>query len=191
MRRTLLLCAMIGLLLIGCASTEGGSYELQPPAPTDAVDLIELPQETATAPQATDTARPEPTASAQPAGKGAGNADVLHVRAVEEADGAWTFQVTVEHPDTGWDDYANGWDVVTPEGEVLKTDPSSPFTRLLLHPHENEQPFTRSQSGIEIPEGVTRVQVRAHDLVDGYGGQVVWVDLTMASGEDFEVERAP
>jgi hypothetical protein len=79
--------------------------------------------------------------------------------------------------------------VLTPDGTVLKPDLESPFTRLLLHPHVEEQPFTRSQSGIVIPEGVTRVRVRAHDLVDGYGGHEVVVDLTASSGTDFEVIR--
>lgn len=127
---------------------------------------------------------------------GAGNADVVHVRAVQTAgpepgDGAstWTFHVTVEHPDTGFEDYADGWDVVTPDGEVLKPDPESTFTRTLLHPHVEEQPFTRSQSGIVVPQGVTAVRVRAHDIVDGYGGQEIVVDLTESSGPGFEVER--
>ena len=122
-------------------------------------------------------------------GSTAANADVTYVRAVESGEGTWTFHVTVEHPDTGWEDYADGWDVVTPEGEVLKPDPESAFTRTLLHPHVDEQPFTRSQSGIVIPEGVTRVRVRAHDIVDGFGGQEVWVDLTESSGPNFEVEQ--
>jgi hypothetical protein len=112
------------------------------------------------------------------------------VRALQASDGTWTFYVTVRHPDTGWEDYADGWDVLTPDGVVLKPDPSSPFTRLLLHPHENEQPFTRSQSGILIPPGLTQVRVRAHDLVDGYGGRQVIVDLTLSSGPGFEVERS-
>ena len=120
-----------------------------------------------------------------------GDADVLHVRAVQSTSGDWTFHVTVQHPDTGWEDYANGWDVLAPDGTVLKPDADSPFTRLLLHPHVGEQPFTRSQSGIAIPSGVTRVRVRAHDLVDGYGGREVWVDLTVPVGPDFEVERSP
>jgi hypothetical protein len=101
----------------------------------------------------------------------------------------WTFHVTVSHPDTGWEDYADGWDVVTPDGSVLKPDPGSPFTRLLLHPHETEQPFTRSQSGIRIPAGVETVLVRAHDLLDGFGGKEVQVDLTLPGGEDFEVSQ--
>ena len=127
---------------------------------------------------------------------GGGNADVVRVQAVQtdgpppgEGTGTWTFHVTVEHPDTGWEDYADGWDVVTPNGTVLKPDPESAFTRTLLHPHVDEQPFTRSQSGIVIPGGVTEVRVRAHDIVDGYGGQEVAVDLTASSGPNFEVEK--
>jgi len=134
---------------------------------------------------------PSEAPSPLPPSKGEGNADVLHVRSVQAQDGTWTFHVTVQHPDTGWEDYADGWDVLTPDGTVLKPDPGSPFTRLLLHPHENEQPFTRSQSGIVIPTGVTRVRVRAHDLVDGYGGREVLVDLSVRSGEGFEVQPRP
>jgi len=147
---------------------------------------------TATSP-AVSSATPavEPTATPSPvptAGRMA-NADVLYVRAVQAADGSWTFYVTVQHPDTGWEDYADGWDVMTPDGTVITPDPASSFTRLLLHPHVDEQPFTRSQSGILIPEGVTQVRVRAHDLVDGFGGREVVVDLTIPSGPDFKVER--
>ena len=114
------------------------------------------------------------------------DADVKYVRAVQNGD-TWTFHVTVRHPDTGWDDYADGWDVVLPDGSVLKPDSDAPFTRLLLHPHENEQPFTRSQSGLRIPDDVTQVTVRAHDIVDGFGGQTVTLDLTSSGGENYEV----
>jgi hypothetical protein len=119
---------------------------------------------------------------------GAANADVVFVRAVAQAE-SWTFAVTVAHPDTGWEDYADGWDVVLADGRVVKPDADSPFTRLLLHPHETEQPFTRSQSGIVIPEGMTEVTVRAHDLVDGFGGREIVVNLTESEGDGFVVER--
>jgi hypothetical protein len=119
----------------------------------------------------------------------AGNADVEFVRAMQAADGTWRFDVTVRHPDTGWQDYADGWDVLTPDGQVLKAKESDPFTRLLVHPHENEQPFTRSQSRIVVPDGVTRLIVRAHDLVDGFGGREIEVDLTRDQGQGFEVSR--
>ncbi len=111
----------------------------------------------------------------------AANADVLNVDVQETAPGLWRFTVTVTHPDSGWEDYADGWDVVLPDGTVAKVDDGSPFTRLLAHPHENEQPFTRSQSNIPIPADVTSVTVRAHDLVDGFGGQEMVVTLRRAA----------
>jgi hypothetical protein len=119
----------------------------------------------------------------------AADADVLDVKAVQTSANTWTFTVTIFHPDKGWEDYADGWDVVLTDGAIIKPDPDSPFTRLLLHPHDTEQPFTRSQSGIVIPIAVTEVTVRAHDLIDGFGGQEVAVDLTADSGQYFTVER--
>ncbi len=121
--------------------------------------------------------------------RGQANADVLFVKAELVTDLTWTFTVTVAHPDSGWEDYADGWDVVLPDGTILMPDPDSPYTRLLLHPHESEQPFTRSQAGIRIPPEVEQVTVRAHDLVDGFGGVEVVVDLAAESGADFEVVR--
>lgn len=130
-----------------------------------------------------------PSPEAARTDEASGDADVLFVRAVETGANTWIFHVTVEHEDTGWDDYADGWDVVLPDGTVVKPDPESPFTRLLLHPHEDEQPFTRSQSGIVIPPDVTQVTVRAHEIMNGFGGREVVVDLTESEGEDFTVER--
>ncbi len=117
------------------------------------------------------------------------DADVEFVSARLGQEGKWTFSVTVHHPDTGWEDYADGWDVVLPNGTAILLDPDDAFTRLLLHPHESEQPFTRSQSGIVIPDGITQVTVRAHDLIDGWGGKIIVVDLATSGGAGFEVIR--
>ncbi|MBS1251855.1 MAG: hypothetical protein MAG451_00889 [Anaerolineales bacterium] len=118
-------------------------------------------------------------------------ANVTFVKATEAGDGTWRFDVTVRHNDEGWDHYANGWDIVLPDGTVLKRNPDDEFTRLLLHPHENEQPFTRSQSGLTIPEGVSEVTVRAHCIVHEFGGRDVVVDLTAEEGPHFKIERRP
>lgn len=99
----------------------------------------------------------------------ADEADVVRVEVTRAGDG-FRFDVTVRHADTGWDHYADAWDVVAPDGSVLGT-------RTLLHPHENEQPFTRSLSGVVVPAGITEVVVRAHDSVDGYGGAELTVTL--------------
>ena len=191
---------VINLVLAGCGNSSEGSPEpegvpeaTEPPlatssVPTEEVDnsADEVAPATAVPPTPTTTTEPiEPTATPPTEA----NADVLFVSATETAVGLWTFSVTVFHPDTGWEDYADGWDVVLPDGTVAIANPDDPFTRLLLHPHQNEQPFTRSQSNIPIPTEVTTVTVRAHDLVDGFGGQEVMVDLTAVSGENFEVSR--
>lgn len=120
----------------------------------------------------------------------AADADVLFVRAVQDDAGTWTFHVTLAHPDKGWDDYADGWNVVTPEEKILKADPDDAFTRELLHPHVQEQPFTRSQSGLTIPEGVNMITVRAHDGLHGFGGQEVVLDLTTPDEEGYEIVRS-
>lgn len=93
----------------------------------------------------------------------AGEADVTGVKASYGGARTYTFHVTVKHEDTGWDHYADKWDVVAPDGTVLGT-------RTLYHPHVNEQPFTRSLSGVRIPDGITSVKLRAHDKVHAYGG---------------------
>ena len=100
----------------------------------------------------------------------AGMADVVDVRADRQPDGSYSFSVSVRHDDTGWDHYADAWEIVGPDGTVLAT-------RVLLHPHVNEQPFTRSLGGVTIPDGVRAVIVRAHDKVHGYGGITVEVEL--------------
>jgi hypothetical protein len=48
---------------------------------------------------------------------------------------------------------------------------------VLYHPHEDEQPFTRSLAGVVIPAGVRQVKVRARDSVHGYGKQEFLVDI--------------
>ena len=163
-------------------------------APTESLPTQEFtPMPTEITPSTTTPSAPtQPsTPAADPAEpkQNQPNADVTHVRAVLEASGAWTFYVTVAHPDTGWDDYADGWDVITPDGTVLKSNLDDTFTRLLAHPHENEQPFTRSQRGIFIPDGVTQVTVRAHDIVDGFGGQEILINLEIDSGPGYEIAR--
>lgn len=100
----------------------------------------------------------------------AGEADAVSAEADQESDGTWRFRVTVRHGDEGWDHYADRWQVETPEGRVLGT-------RVLLHPHEHEQPFTRALGGVVIPPEVDEVLIRAHDSVHGDGGATVTVKL--------------
>ncbi len=106
------------------------------------------------------------------------------VRAEQASDGTWTFAVTLSHGDTGWDDYVDGWHVETADGAILGT-------RILLHPHVDEQPFTRSLSDVTLGEGVDEIFIRPHDLVSGYGVDPLRVPLAeTGSGERYEVLRS-
>lgn len=95
--------------------------------------------------------------------------EVVSVTATNGA-GGWRFDVTILHPDTGWDHYADGWEVLDPGGNRLGF-------RELHHPHETEQPFTRSLSGVVIPDGLTTVQIRARCSVDGWNDDTTIVTL--------------
>ncbi len=100
----------------------------------------------------------------------AGEADVVAAEAVPVPGGTWRFDVTVAHDDEGWGHYADRIEVVAPDGTVLGT-------RNLVHPHVDEQPFTRSVSGVVIPDGVTTVTVRANDSLHEYGGAEIVIEL--------------
>jgi len=100
----------------------------------------------------------------------AGEADVVGAKARAAGGGLWNFDVTVRHEDTGWDHYADAYEVLTLDGKLLGR-------RVLLHPHETEQPFTRSLYGVKIPAGIKKVRIRAHDKVHGYGGKDVILEL--------------
>lgn len=100
----------------------------------------------------------------------AGEADVVDAEVNARGDGTYRFEATVRHDDAGWDHYADAWQVLTPDGEVVAT-------RTLHHPHENEQPFTRSLGGVSLPEDIDQVRIRARDSRHGFGGASVTLDL--------------
>lgn len=111
----------------------------------------------------------------------AGDVEIEHA-SFRHSGGSWSVDVTLRHADTGWDHYADAWRVVGADGSVLGT-------RTLYHPHENEQPFTRSLDGVMIPDGDAKVYVEAHDKVHGWSRQRLEVDLGARTGKRFEVSR--
>ena len=74
--------------------------------------------------------------------------------------GVYSFAVKILHKDSGWKHYVNRYEVLDKDGNILAT-------RTLWHPHEHEQPFTRSLSGVKL-SGMKTVWIRANDSVDGY-----------------------
>ena len=153
------------------------------PTPTSSPTPLPVVEEVVQPEEAVQTKEAEAPSFIIPGNPDLDYAQVIFVKASQSSDGSWKFDVTVRHDDQGWDDYADAWLVVQPETEAVLGE------RILLHPHDTEQPFTRSQSGIIIPDGVTQVIVRAKDNVEGFGGQEVIVDLTVAESEFFAVIR--
>ncbi len=93
-------------------------------------------------------------------------AQVTDISATSTSNG-WRFDVTLAHGDTGLDDYADGWRVELADGTIIGDRP-------LGHPHVEEQPFTRSTSGVTTPDGTAQVFIRTRTNVDG------WDDSTTA-----------
>ena len=110
-------------------------------------------------------------------------AQVTKVSASQSKDGSWCFSAAVRHNDEGWEHYANGWEVVDLQGNQLGNRP-------LAHPHDTEQPFTRSQCNIDIPEAISTVAVRAKCNQHGFGGKAVVIDLTASEGDGYTVKHS-
>ncbi|MEP7201085.1 MAG: hypothetical protein ABI894_00645 [Ilumatobacteraceae bacterium] len=95
--------------------------------------------------------------------------DIIDAQPTHTGD-TWTFAVTVSSPYDTPDRYANGWRILGPDGTVYGE-------HALDHDHASEQPFTRTQSGVPIPNGVTSITIEGRDLVNGYGGTTLTIDL--------------
>lgn len=89
------------------------------------------------------------------------NEAVIEDVKISKNNGTYTFAVRILHEDSGWDHYVDGYEVLDVDANVLAK-------RTLWHPHENEQPFTRSLANVKIDKNLSKVYIRAHDSVDGY-----------------------
>jgi hypothetical protein len=107
-------------------------------------------------------------------------ANVTQVEFEHISDLDYRFSVTLFHDDDGEAPaFADAWLVEDLQGNVLGR-------RELLHSH-GTQPFTRSHT-ISIPEAVNTVLVKGHDMIHGFGGQAMQVNL--ATGETTAVQSA-
>lgn len=96
--------------------------------------------------------------------------DIIAVQATQDDSGSWRFDVTVSSPYDTPQRYADAWRVIDPDGNELGI-------RVLAHDHANEQPFTRSQTGIEIADDISEVTVQGRDRSNGWGGGELVVAL--------------
>ena len=102
--------------------------------------------------------------NSRPPAQSGNEAEVAQV-AVSGQPSAYQFSVTINSPDTGCDQYADWWEVVSEEGELI-------YRRVLLHSHVDEQPFTRSGGAVVIEDDET-VWVRVHMNPIGYSTQAM------------------
>lgn len=181
-----LVAIAIGLLAVGCGSDDGTAVEGGRAETVDDTDDADDADAGDAGAQAGDDQEGEDVAgpgSADDADAGGTDPDdgsqdvtgelfpdVIGATAERGADGLWTFSATLSSPYDTPKRYADAWRVLGPDGEVYGI-------RELAHDHANEQPFTRSQSGIEIPEDVTVVTVEGRDQISGWGGATVEVEL--------------
>lgn len=111
----------------------------------------------------------------------AGSVDIRHVTFSKQAH-TWMVSATLQHADTGWQHYADAWRIVTETGKVLAT-------RLLYHPHVNEQPFSRSLVNVKLPDEVQQVQIEARCNVHGWGKAPLRVDLNISKTPRYDINR--
>ncbi len=84
--------------------------------------------------------------------------------------GLWRVSVTLKHNDEGWKHYADRWRIVDEDGAQLAI-------RVLQHPHQQEQPFTRSLTNVSLPKDARFIYVEAGDNKHGWTKTRLKVDL--------------
>ena len=105
-----------------------------------------------------------PTDSTEATGSGGPAAHVIGVSATG-SDGQWTFSVTIESDETGCGQYADWWELVSTDGELV-------YRRILDHSHPDDQPFTRAAKQSIDVTSTTELFARAHLAPGGYVGRV-------------------
>lgn len=156
-------------LLSSCTASEPTEtvvlkFEVTPTWEEITPSVVESPLSAENTPTAVSSPTPTAITSTEDVSPISDQAEVLEVKVSGEA-GAYNFSVTISSPDEGCNQYADWWEVITQDGELL-------YRRVLLHSHVGEQPFTRS--GGPVPIGAdTIVLVRAHMNTSGYGSQAM------------------
>jgi hypothetical protein len=151
--------ALLMLVVAACGGADD-AVAVATSSPTAATSSTSATAPATTAAISTTSTSPPVTTVVTDARSGC--ADVVGV-SIESGPSGFSIAATVSSADTGWEKYADTWQVRTLDGIVLGE-------RVLAHPHETEQPFTRSLSGVDIPRDITEVVVVARDLVEGFCG---------------------
>lgn len=89
---------------------------------------------------------------------------------VDKTGDTFAFTVTISSPYDTPERYADGWRVKDADGTIYGE-------HTLGHDHANEQPFTRTQTEVRIPDPVREVIIEGRDKRYGYGGTAQTVRL--------------
>jgi hypothetical protein len=79
----------------------------------------------------------------------AGEADVIDVKVRSAGGGAYDFDVTIRSNDTGWEHYADAFEVLAPDGTLLGQ-------RILLHPMSGSSLSRATSTESRCPRGSRR-----------------------------------
>ena len=125
-----------------------------------------------------------------------GDADVTNVKMVEQLDGFWSVYVSIAHDDYPISHnyarhYTDGWNFVARGRTAPRPDGGSKFTKV-TGPHPNTRPIGSSQTDLHLPNGETLFTVMAHCSLNGWGGDIVEIDMNQEKGPGFSVRtRSP
>jgi hypothetical protein len=105
----------------------------------------------------------------------ANNVTILAAAIFHQSHGEYLVNVKLQHQDNGWEHYADEWRLVDAQGNILGS-------RVLLHPHVEEQPFTRALSNVKLDDSLGTIYVEAHDKEHGWSKQKLEIDLSKMQG---------
>jgi len=97
----------------------------------------------------------------------------------------YTVRIGIASPDTGCEQFANWWEIVTPEGKLV-------YRRILAHSHVTEQPFVRGASKVQLDKD-QEYYIRVHMNNTGYSrfghqGSITSSFRSTELPEDFALE---
>lgn len=97
-------------------------------------------------------------------------ADVQVKRDSVDQSGIYHISVTIEHEDTGWDDYVEAWEITGPDGTLLGVRP-------FFEPELEHSQTVSALAGVVIPEDIKTVTIRARTHPRGIEGDPVEVQI--------------
>jgi hypothetical protein len=97
-------------------------------------------------------------------------ADVQIKRDNPEQSGIFHIRVTIEHEDTGWDDYVEAWEIYGPDGKIMGVRP-------FFEPELEQQQTVSALAGVVIPEDIKTVTIRARTHPVGLVGDPVEIQI--------------